>query len=140
MLLDQPEVVAAAGAALESAGVSGRCRTVGGDFFTEVPAGGDAYLLSMVINDHTDAEATRILRTCREAMSTDAKLILLDMVVPRGGAPSFAHWVDLENLVMTGGRARTEAELAHLLAGAGFRLRRVVPSLSPVCAVEAVPC
>jgi hypothetical protein len=38
-----------------------------------------------------------------------------------------------------GGKERTEAEYADLLARAGFRLERVVPTLAPVSVIEAVP-
>jgi hypothetical protein len=41
-------------------------------------------------------------------------------------------------MVMTGGRERTEAEFSALLAAAGFKLTRVIPTRSPVSIVEAV--
>jgi hypothetical protein len=42
-------------------------------------------------------------------------------------------------LAMPGGEERTEKEYGELLAKAGFALRRVVPTDSPVGVVEAVP-
>jgi hypothetical protein len=45
---------------------------------------------------------------------------------------------DLNMLVSAGGEERTEAEYARLLAAAGFRLTRVVPTASDVSIVEAV--
>jgi hypothetical protein len=42
-------------------------------------------------------------------------------------------------LVIPGGQERTEVEYASLLAKAGFRLSRVVPTASVVSVVEAVP-
>ena len=41
ILFDQPHVVVAAEAHLVASGVSERCKTVGGDFFIEVPSGGE---------------------------------------------------------------------------------------------------
>jgi hypothetical protein len=47
---------------------------------------------------------------------------------------------DLNMLVCTSGRERTEAELRRLLTGAGFAVRRIVPCLlTGYSIVEAVP-
>ena len=54
----------------ERAGVAGRCTRVGGDFFTTVPDGGDAYMLKAVIHDWPDAESVAILRTVRRHSRT----------------------------------------------------------------------
>ena len=43
-------------------------------------------------------------------------------------------------LMFTGGMERTEDEYADLLARAGFRLERVIPTRSSVSVLEAVPC
>ena len=45
--------------------------------------------------------------------------------------------LDLEMLLLPGGRERTEEEYRSLLANAGFKLNRVVPTKSPVCVIEA---
>jgi hypothetical protein len=42
-------------------------------------------------------------------------------------------------LIQTGGRQRSEAEFRDLLAGAGFRLLRVIPTAVRVCVVESEP-
>ncbi|HEX5502371.1 MAG TPA: methyltransferase, partial [Thermomicrobiales bacterium] len=54
VLFDRPEVVAGAAATLAAAGVAERCEIDGGDFFTAVPPGGDAYVLRQVIHDWDD--------------------------------------------------------------------------------------
>jgi hypothetical protein len=46
--------------------------------------------------------------------------------------------MDLNMMVMTGGRERTEAEYRDLLAKSGFRLQRVVATPSPFSVIEAV--
>ena len=68
VLFDRPPVVEAAGRRLAESGLADRCETIGGDFFAELPSGGDAYLLSRVIHDWNDADALRILANCRRAM------------------------------------------------------------------------
>ncbi len=53
-----------------------------GDFFVAVPSGADAYLVSRVIHDWDDADARRVLATCRAAMSDGARLLLVEAIVP----------------------------------------------------------
>ena len=45
--------------------------------------------------------------------------------------------MDLNMLVVLGGRERTEEEFRHLLSGAGFRLARVIQTHSPFDVIEA---
>jgi hypothetical protein len=140
VLFDVPTVVAGIDDELAAAEVVGRCEVVSGDFFDSVPDGADAYLLSAIIHDWDDDQAVQILRTCRAAMTDSACMLLAEIVLPEGPAPSIGKLADLEMLVMTaGGRQRTEAELCALLGRAGLRLTRTIPSTSMVSLVEAVP-
>ncbi|HSU69552.1 MAG TPA: methyltransferase, partial [Tepidisphaeraceae bacterium] len=100
--------------------------------------GADAYLLSHVIHDWTEAQCLTILGNCRRAMKADAKLLLVEMVLPEGDAPHPGKMLDIVMLVAPGGRERTPAEYDALLTKAGFRMTRVVPTPSPVSVVEAV--
>ena len=59
--LDRPDVAGHAATALAEAGVADRVRIVGGDFFHDVPAGGDAYLLSRVLHNWDDAECVAMM-------------------------------------------------------------------------------
>jgi hypothetical protein len=66
-------------------------------------------------------------------------VLLVEQVIPPGNAPFPGKLLDLNMLVMTeGGRERTPAEYANLLARAGLSLVRIVPTPSPVSVVEAV--
>ena len=47
--------------------------------------------------------------------------------------------VDMQMLVMLGGRERTLEEFRALLEGAGFQLTRVIPTESPFQLIEAIP-
>src|SRR5262245_33752796 len=89
-----PNVLEGARAALEAAGLLSRCDCVAGDFFAAVPAGGDAYILASIIHDWDAERSVTILKNCRRAMAHDAKLLLVEMVVPSGEAPSFGKWLD----------------------------------------------
>ena len=139
VLFDAPSVVEQAAAAVAAAGLEDRCRCEGGDFFASVPSGGDAYLLSHIIHDWDVAACHRILGHCRDAMGPGGRLLLVEMVLPPGDEPHPGKVLDVVMLSIPGGRERTAGEYGELLAGAGFRLERVVPTASPVSIVEAVP-
>ena len=139
VLFDAPVVIEGARSKLESAGVADRCETVPGDFFQAVPAGGDAYVMKWIIHDWEDEKAIRILKNCREHMQQNNRLIVVDCVVPENDEPDFSKTFDLNMMVMTGGKERTAAEFRELLAAAGFKLLRVIPTNVPTCIVEAQP-
>jgi ubiquinone/menaquinone biosynthesis C-methylase UbiE len=136
-LFDLPHVIAEAGPLLAAAGVSDRCETTAGDFFKSVTEGGDAYIMKWIIHDWDDEKSTIILKNIHRAMNPDGKLLIVEMVVPAGNQPDLSKFMDLNMLVMTGGRERTEAEFSELLAGAGFKLTRVIPTASPFSVIEA---
>ncbi len=82
-----------------------------------------------MIHDWDDERAGTILRACRAAMGTRARLLVIDAVLTEGNEPDWGKLIDLQMLVMTsGGRERTEAGFRSLLAAAGFRLERVIPA------------
>ncbi len=125
---------------LTSAGVSDRCQFAGGDFFERVPTGADAYLLKFILHDWEDARCAQILQTCRASVTPQAKLLLVESVLPPDGGPlTDAVFGDVTMIVHTGGRERTEAEYAALLQAAGFRLQRIVPTRAAQSVLEAVP-
>ncbi len=138
-VFEMPHVAPGARALLAESGVADRSAVVEGDFFASVPGGGDAYVLKHIIHDWDDELATKILGTCHRAMRRGSKVLLVEMVVPPGNGPHFAKLLDLEMLIMTArGRERTKDEYRELLAGAGFKLRRVVATPSPASVVAAV--
>ena len=71
-----------------AAGVADRCTLVGGDFFVEVPAGGDAYVLSQILHDWDDERCVEILEQCRRAMPDHGKLLVVELVLPPRTSPS----------------------------------------------------
>ena len=134
-MLDRPEV-----AELFSApdDVGDRCRFVGGDVFGKWPVRSDAVILARVLHDWPDDDARRILIRAREAMADDGRLYVVEMELD--DATGAGGLLDLNMLVMTGGRERTAGEFQKLLADTGFRLLDVRPTRtvnSLICA-EAV--
>jgi len=135
---DLPNVVEGAKPRVESLGLSSRCEVLGGSFFEGVPAA-DSYVMKSIIHDWDDARAIAILKNCAKAMcGPNGKVILLEMVVGPANEPGLAKWIDIEMLVIAGGRERTEVEYAELFSKAGLRLARVLRTPSPFCVIEAV--
>ncbi|HXX43489.1 MAG TPA: methyltransferase [Candidatus Acidoferrales bacterium] len=135
---DLPNVVEGAKERYESLGLASRCEVFGGSFFEGVPAA-DSYVMKSIIHDWDDSRAVAILKNCAKAMrGPNGKVILLEMVVGPANEPGLAKWIDIEMLVIAGGRERTEAEFADLFSKAGLKLSRVVRTPSPFCVIEAV--
>jgi len=139
LLYDLPSVVEGADATLKAAGVADRCAREGGSFLERVPDGADAYVMKNIIHDWDDDSALAILRNIRDAIAPHGKLLLLEMVLPEEANSSLGFQLDIEMLITVGGRERTRAEYANLFARAGFRLTRVVDTVTPVSIIEAVP-
>ena len=136
VLFDLPETIDRAVPELDA--FAGRVQIDGGDFFQAVPAGADAYLLSHIIHDWPEPQALSILARIRAAAAPGGRLLIVEAVMPADDTPHPARMLDMLMLMFTGGQERTEDEYADLLARAGFRLERVVPTASPVSLLEAV--
>lgn len=129
VLLDHAGVVPAAAARMAEAGLSQRCEIVVGDFFSEVPAGGDLYLLRDVLHDWPDDRCVDLLRVCRAAMPDTAVLMVIERVSGDGPSASsdgqLMALMDLYMLAVLGGRERTYNEYRNLLRRGGFVPRSV---------------
>lgn len=136
MLYDLPGVTERAKANLAAAGVADRCQVIGGSFFESIPPGADAYLMRHIIHDWDDEKSITILKNVHKAMSDQAKLLLVEGVIPPGNEPSFGKLLDLTMLVIPGGKERTEQEYRDLYAAAGFQLTRIVPTKAEVSVIE----
>ena len=139
ILFDQPTVAIEASTVLEASGVADRCEIVEGDFFKVVPTGADTYLLSNIIHNWDDERAVAILLNCRRAIAEGGKILFVETVLSGKDEPALARVNDLNMLVLTRGRERTEDEFSKLLAYSGFELRQVIPVQPMTCVVEAFP-
>ncbi len=138
ILFDVEPVIAGAGALLEEEGIAERVEKVSGDFFASVPKDADAYMMKHIIHDWDDECALKILQNINQAMSEDGKVLIIETVVPEGNEPHYSKLLDLEMLTSPGGIERTPGEYRELLAAAGFRLTRIIPTKSPFSIIEAV--
>ena len=134
VLFDLPRAVADFDVSTADPGAASRLRIEAGSFFDGVPAGGDYYVLSLILHNWPDADARRILGRCRAAIKPDGRLLVLDQVVP-DGTPA-ASMSDLNMLVNCGALERNESEWRALLASAGFGVVSIGKSLNYL---EAAP-
>jgi SAM-dependent methyltransferase len=138
IVFDRPGLSAAARNELARMGLADRCDFVGGDFLESVPPGGDAYIMSHTLHNWPDAEALAILRNCRNALPAGGKVLVLEAVINEGNEPDWGKLMDLEMLMMFGGRDRTSRELSQLFREARFELTRVIPTRSTTSIVEGI--
>lgn len=139
---DLPNAEQGALTTFRESGVADRCDFVGGDFFEDVPAGADAYLLSTVLHDWGSQRCLQILRNCRRRIPDKGRLLLVDFVLSdeKNVPDTYRNFLDLLTLTQTeGGMERTESEFRTLLATAGFNLSRVIPTKAPQWVIEALP-
>ena len=96
-------------------------------------------MMKFILHDWNDAQCATILRNVHQAALPGARLLVVEMVVPANSEePSLSRLGDVNMLVMTGGRERTEVEFAQLFASAGFELLKVHKTDSPFGIVEGV--
>jgi hypothetical protein len=140
VVYDRAEVVANAkkDVHLRDKGIAARVELVAGNFFESVPAGADAYLMKYILHDWSDAQCRAILEHCRKSMAKGGKVLVVDTVIPEGNEPHWGKLLDMNMLVMTPGRERTEAEFRELFASAGLKVSRVVPTACALSVVEGV--
>lgn len=137
VLFEMPHALEGARALLQQERVIDRCEVVGGDFFTMVPNGGDAYVMKRILHDWDDERAIRILQNCRQAMQLGQRILVVEVVIGLAHTSKLASFFDLEMLVVTqGGRERTEQEFQRLYGAAGFRISKVFATRAPVSIVE----
>jgi hypothetical protein len=136
ILADLPHVAEQARGRIAAEGLAERCAVSPGDFFREVPSA-DTCILKWIVHDWDDDRSIAILRNCREALTPGGKVLLIEAVVEPGPATAFSKLMDLNMLVMTGGRERTEPEYRALLQSAGLTLTRIVPTHTAMSVIEA---
>jgi SAM-dependent methyltransferase len=140
ILFDLPSVIARTAEQLEGSDVAGRLQAVGGNFFTEVPAGADTYLMRWVLHNWSDDQCARVLENCHRAMRPSGRLLVLEQVMPPRVDPSTETVsLDLGMLVHLGGCERTEDEFRQLLRRGGFQWTRTIPTAVSTQILEAIP-
>ena len=120
MLFEQRHAFAAARKYLDGEHVLNRCTLLEGDFFREIPAGADVYLLKSVLHNWDDQDVGRLLQRFRERMTGSARLAIIERALDEGAPTEADLRSDLNMLVALGGRERSLRELQDLLGRCGM--------------------
>jgi hypothetical protein len=139
IVAELPEVLRHLTEIIKEKNFEDRVSAVECDFFKQIPAGSDAYLFSHIMHDWPDDACITILKNCFEAMDTNGRLLIVEAVIPPGNTFSIAKLLDLEVLLMGGGRERTVEEFGNLSEHSGFRFSRVIPTRENISVIEGFP-
>ncbi|MEU7755587.1 methyltransferase [Micromonospora sp. NPDC049101] len=134
VLFDLPPAVERAERNIARLGLTDRVSVVGGSCFDAVPAGGDVYSIVRVLHDFDDGQVLTVLRNVRAAVRPDGRLFVFDALLPESSGVNPGRLADLGMLMVLGGRYRTGADLAELVARAGFEvvgIRHAPPGSDP---------
>ncbi len=105
--------------------------------FESIPNGGDLYIMQQIIHDWKDELAIKILSNCRDVLSRDGRILVIDSVIKPGNSRDGNKFVDLHMLLTTsGGRERNELEFRHLFENAGLRMIKIIPTASRFSIIE----
>jgi len=138
VLFDLPGALSGAKANIEIYSLEGRMELVGGDFFENVPAGGDLYILKSILHDWDDEFSMKILGKLHEVMGPKSRLLVIESVLDEGNHPSFGKMTDILMLAAAGGKERTLKQWESLLSASGFSIRKSRPTISPHSIIEVV--
>jgi len=96
-------------------------------------------MLRHILHDWTDAQCITILQNCREALPSDGRILVAEVIMPEDDSPALAKVFDMSMMVLAGGKERTEAEYVALFEAAGLSLTTRVETGCPVNLLEARP-
>jgi O-methyltransferase/methyltransferase family protein len=121
IVLDLPAVVEHPAELLAAKmGLEHRCGYVAGDMFEAIPTA-DAYTLKMILHDWNDDECVAILSNIRRSAPRNARVFVIEHVVPGPETPHLAKLFDLHMMCWGTGRERTEDEYAALFNASGWQ-------------------
>jgi ubiquinone/menaquinone biosynthesis C-methylase UbiE len=139
VVFDLPHVAEKAKQRIDRAGLTERCQVIVGDVFASVPEGGDAYILSRMIQSWDDTRAVEILKNCGRAMVPNGRILIIEGVIHSRNESDINKMFDLTMMALSGGRQRTAIEYQKLLEAAGFTLSQIIPTES-VMDVSVIEC
>ena len=138
VIYDLDHVAEGAQQLLSDRSLGERCEFVSGDFFKDVPST-HSCILKYIIHDWDDERAIQILRNCGNAIPSDGKVLVVEVIVPPPGQSHVSKLVDLEMLALPGGVERTVDEYQEIFEQAGLELAKVVPTEGFFSIIEGVP-
>ncbi|CAK8540730.1 unnamed protein product [Lathyrus sativus] len=137
VVFDRPEVV-------ENLSGNSNLTYVGGDMFTSIPRA-DAVLLKFIFHDWTDKDCIKILKKCKEAITSDekkGKVIIIDVVINEKKDDIQITQIKLQMDIFIScinGKERNEEEWKKLFVEAGFKDYKISPLTGLLSLIEIYP-
>jgi ubiquinone/menaquinone biosynthesis C-methylase UbiE len=94
--------------------------------------------LKLILHDWNDEACLSILKNCRRTIKPDGRILVAESLIDEIGTPGFAPMIDMNMLVMLGGRERNLEEYKALFTAADFRFSSITPTSTPFVLIEAV--
>jgi len=117
----------------------GGIQVLAGDFFEQVPRGADCYVLANVLHDWDNARSVQILRNCRRSMARGGRVLIVERLIPEDGTdPVPTLLSDINMLILTGGKERSNAHYGELIHAAGLKLGTIQPVAFPYGVIEGL--
>lgn len=137
IVFDLPHVVPTALDAALATGLDERFTVAHGNFLTDDLPPGDLYLLKVILHDWNDEDSVSILKNCRRNIHANGRILIVEQIIDTTGTASSTTLLDLDMLVMLGGKERTLDEYKELLSQTGFRFTRLTRTSTPFFIIEA---
>jgi hypothetical protein len=130
-------VVERAYANIESYGLKERIEVTDGNFFDQIPQGGDLYILKNILHDWGDEKATSILKNIYNVMASGSKLLIIESIIKNNNKYSYGKMIDILMLLGTeDGKERTLDEFNAIFKKSGFETNKIIPTVSPFFLIE----
>lgn len=135
ILFDLPKVIDSLPEKLKN---SSRIKCVKGSFLDTAPEGGNLYIMKHIIHDWGDPECEKILGHIRKVIPDEGKVLVADMVLGAKGR-IFPAWLDLNMMILLGGKERDKEQFSNLFKKSGFELTRIISTESHLSLIEGKP-
>jgi C-methyltransferase len=113
-----------------------RLTPLAGDFFADPLPPANVYLLMEVLHDWADEKCRAILGAIRRAAPPGAKVLVIENVLSDDQPDPRGHILDVIMMANTGGRERTQTQLADLFDSSGFHGVTGIETAGPMRIVE----
>jgi len=134
VVFDRPQVINVARKEWqghEESSVLNRMEFVGGDILESIPSAKsdkDIYFFMAVLHGFSDKDCKKILTNLRDAMGDKSPYVVIaDAVADDKNIDAFTASMDMQMLMGTKGRERTEEEWKSLFNGTGLYIEKILP-------------
>jgi SAM-dependent methyltransferase len=109
-----------------------------GDFFTDELPEADCYILKLILHDWNNDQCIKLLKNCNRTLSKGGKLLIMEPAIIDGSPYKlFSQMLDLDMMILTGGKERTPEEYNTILNASGFKYSNIISTETPLYIIEA---